>query len=96
MRAAIVQTWTRYSVGVAAWRLGAGRARKEDPVSAGAGVLCLVREGDHVEHGRATLRVVRRRRRRTSCGAATRSATPSNIGDDRCCRAPILLEKITK
>ena len=29
--------WTRYAVGVAAWRLGAGRARKEDPVQAGAG-----------------------------------------------------------
>ena len=26
------------AVGVAAWRLGAGRARKEDPVQAGAGV----------------------------------------------------------
>jgi thymidine phosphorylase len=39
------------AVGVAAWRLGAGRARKEDNVSASAGVLCLVREGDHVEAG---------------------------------------------
>jgi thymidine phosphorylase len=38
-------------VGVAAWRLGAGRARKEDAVSAAAGVLCLVREHDHVEAG---------------------------------------------
>ncbi len=38
-------------VGVAAWRLGAGRARKEDPVSAGAGVHCLIREGDSVEKG---------------------------------------------
>ena len=28
-----------FSLGVAAWRLGAGRARKEDPVSAAAGVL---------------------------------------------------------
>ena len=27
-----------YAVGIAAWRLGAGRARKEDPVQAGAGV----------------------------------------------------------
>src|SRR5690606_27121440 len=29
-----------YGVGVAAWRLGAGRARKEDPVSSAAGVIC--------------------------------------------------------
>ncbi|HVA51963.1 MAG TPA: thymidine phosphorylase [Acidimicrobiales bacterium] len=39
------------AVGVTAWRLGAGRARKEDPVSATAGVTCLVREGDHVDKG---------------------------------------------
>ena len=44
----IVQSVDARDVGVAAWRLGAGRARKEDPVSAGAGVRCLVREGDFV------------------------------------------------
>ena len=37
------------AVGNAAWRLGAGRARKEDPVSAAAGVLCLAKPGDWVE-----------------------------------------------
>jgi thymidine phosphorylase len=36
-------------VGVAAWRLGAGRSRKEDGVSAGAGVICLAKEGEVVE-----------------------------------------------
>jgi thymidine phosphorylase len=39
------------AVGVAAWRLGAGRARKEDSVSATAGVMCLVREGETVQKG---------------------------------------------
>ena len=34
------------SVGLAAWRLGAGRARKEDPVQAAAGVMLRVRPGD--------------------------------------------------
>jgi thymidine phosphorylase len=37
------------AVGNAAWRLGAGRARKEHPVSAAAGVLCLAKPGDWVE-----------------------------------------------
>ncbi|MCC8248653.1 thymidine phosphorylase [Saccharothrix luteola] len=41
-------TLDAYSVGVAAWRLGAGRARKEDPVQAGAGILCLAKPGDRV------------------------------------------------
>ena len=36
----------RLAVGIAAWRLGAGRARKEDPVSAGAGVDAARPAGD--------------------------------------------------
>ena len=39
------------AVGVAAWRLGAGRARKEDPVQAGAGVELHVRPGEWVSAG---------------------------------------------
>ncbi|MEU8229545.1 thymidine phosphorylase [Actinoplanes sp. NPDC048967] len=38
-------------VGLAAWRLGAGRARKEDPVSFGAGIMLKVRPGDTVRAG---------------------------------------------
>jgi thymidine phosphorylase len=40
-----------YAVGVAAWRLGAGRARKEDAVQHAAGVLCLAKPGDRVNAG---------------------------------------------
>jgi thymidine phosphorylase len=43
------------AVGVAAWRLGAGRARKEDPVSHTAGVRCLAKPGEYVEAGRPVL-----------------------------------------
>jgi thymidine phosphorylase len=43
------------AVGVAAWRLGAGRARKEDPVSAAAGVLCRAKPGERVEAGQPLL-----------------------------------------
>jgi thymidine phosphorylase len=39
------------AVGVAAWRLGAGRARKEDDVSHTAGVRCLAKPGDRVRKG---------------------------------------------
>jgi thymidine phosphorylase len=44
-----------WAVGVAAWRLGAGRARKEDPVSAAAGVICRVKPGEPVERGQVVL-----------------------------------------
>jgi thymidine phosphorylase len=40
-----------YGIGVAAWRLGAGRARKEDPVSFGAGIRLKVKPGDRVRAG---------------------------------------------
>jgi thymidine phosphorylase len=40
-----------YAVGLSAWRLGAGRARKEDPVQAGAGIELHARPGDRVTAG---------------------------------------------
>jgi len=43
------------AVGVAAWRLGAGRARKEDPVQAGAGVEMHAKPGDTVVEGEPLL-----------------------------------------
>jgi thymidine phosphorylase len=46
-----VSTVDALAVGVAAWRLGAGRARKEDPVSAAAGVILHRKPGDAVKSG---------------------------------------------
>ena len=43
------------AVGVAAWRLGAGRGRKEDPVSAGAGVVMHAKPGALVRAGQPLL-----------------------------------------
>jgi thymidine phosphorylase len=43
------------AVGLAAWRLGAGRARKEDPVQAGAGVELHAKPGDEVSAGQPLL-----------------------------------------
>jgi thymidine phosphorylase len=42
-------------VGTAAWRLGAGRARKEDDVSAAAGIICLAKPGERVQAGQPLL-----------------------------------------
>jgi thymidine phosphorylase len=46
------------AVGNAAWRLGAGRARKEDPVSAAAGVRILVKPGESVVEGQPLLELL--------------------------------------
>lgn len=40
-----------YRFGVAAWRLGAGRARKDDPVVHSAGIDLAVKPGDSVKRG---------------------------------------------
>ncbi len=42
-------------VGVASWRLGAGRSRKEDPVQAGAGVEIHAPQGTQVRRGQRLL-----------------------------------------
>ncbi|MFW6722843.1 thymidine phosphorylase [Streptomyces sp. MAR4 CNY-716] len=44
-----------YAVGLAAWRLGAGRARKEDPVQAAAGVELHAKPGTPVTAGQPLL-----------------------------------------
>ncbi len=44
-----------YALGVAAWRLGAGRARKEDPVSAAAGVTWTATVGEQITAGQPLL-----------------------------------------
>ncbi|MFI6845375.1 thymidine phosphorylase [Kitasatospora sp. NBC_00085] len=51
----VLTTLDAYAVGVCAWRLGAGRARKEDPVQAGAGVEMHAKPGDTVVAGQPLL-----------------------------------------
>ncbi|MFJ6133244.1 thymidine phosphorylase [Janibacter terrae] len=82
------------SVGVAAWRLGAGRARKEDPVQAGAGVELHARPGDRVTAGQSLMtlhtdtpeRFERARQALEGGWRITREAPPSS---------PIVLDRIT-
>jgi thymidine phosphorylase len=50
-RGGVVSRLDARGVGVAAWRLGAGRARKEDAVDPAAGIVCRVRPGDEVAKG---------------------------------------------
>jgi thymidine phosphorylase len=54
-RSGTLSTLDAYAVGVAAWRLGAGRTRKEDAVQLAAGVRCLARPGARVEAGQPLL-----------------------------------------
>ncbi|GAA1170417.1 thymidine phosphorylase [Ornithinimicrobium humiphilum] len=82
------------AVGIAAWRLGAGRARKEDPVQAAAGVEMHAKPGDEVRAGQPLLtlhtdtperfdRAVSALEGAVSIGAADEVAGPSDIVIDR-------------
>ncbi|MPV36680.1 thymidine phosphorylase [Georgenia subflava] len=51
----VLTTLDAYDVGVAAWRLGAGRGRKEDPVQAVAGVEIHAKPGERVTAGQKLL-----------------------------------------
>ncbi|MEU7530774.1 thymidine phosphorylase [Saccharothrix sp. NPDC042600] len=82
-----------YAVGVAAWRLGAGRARKEDAVQAGAGILCLAKPGDRVSKGQPLLEL------RTDTPDAVPAALASleggwSIGESAPAGRPLVIDTI--
>ncbi len=81
------------AVGTAAWRLGAGRARKEDPVSHGAGVICLVKPGEPVEEGQPLLELRTDERARFG-RAAEALAGGYEIGPEPPPPTPVVLERI--
>ena len=90
----IVQSVDALGVGVAAWRLGAGRARKEDPVSAGAGVMCLVREGDYVVAHQPLFELFADDEEHLARGMAT-IENAVTLGDQATPAESILIERIT-
>ncbi|MHB1208458.1 MAG: thymidine phosphorylase [Acidimicrobiales bacterium] len=91
----IIQSVDALDVGIAAWRLGAGRARKEDPVSAGAGVLCLARVGEYVEAGQPLFELFADDDEHLARGrdAITRAVV---LGEASVPHEPLLLERISK
>jgi thymidine phosphorylase len=91
----IIQSLDALDVGIAAWRLGAGRARKEDPVSAGAGVLCLARVGEFVEAGQPLFELFADDDEHLARGrdAITRALV---LGEEPVPHEPLLLERISK
>ncbi len=56
-RDGVVTRCDALAIGRAAWRLGAGRATKDDPVSAAAGIEVLAKPGDEVVAGQPLLRL---------------------------------------
>ena len=81
------------AVGVAVWRLGAGRSRKEDPVSPTAGAICLRKPGDRVEAGEPVL-VLHADGPERLPGARAALAGAIEVGPEPPERRPLVVERI--
>jgi thymidine phosphorylase len=82
------------AVGVAAWRLGAGRARKEDDVNHAAGVICLAKPGDQVTAGQPVLEL--RGDDETRFAAAIEALSEAvEVGPGPPAAGPLVIDRIT-
>jgi len=81
------------SVGLAACRLGAGRDRKEDAVSAAAGVRCLAKPGDPVRRGQPLLELHTDDPARFAAALAVLDGA-STIGDAPPAQSPLIAERL--
>ncbi|WP_232548109.1 thymidine phosphorylase [Propioniciclava soli] len=89
----VIQSLDALAVGVAAWRLGAGRARKEDPVQAAAGVTWTAGVGDTVTRGQPLFEL--RTDTPERIGRAREAlADAVVIGADAAEPGPVVLERI--
>ncbi|MET8198693.1 thymidine phosphorylase [Micromonospora taraxaci] len=82
-----------YAMGVAAWRLGAGRARKEDPVSVPSGVVLHKRPGDPVRAGDA-LYELRAEDATRIPAALAEAATAVRVSSTAPASTPLVIERI--
>ncbi len=82
------------AVGIAVWRLGAGRARKEDDVSHGAGAMVEARGGDRVDAGQPLL-VLHADDPTRFDGAVAALEGAIVIGDERVAPRPLIADRIT-
>jgi thymidine phosphorylase len=82
------------AVGVAVWRLGAGRARKEDDISFGAGALVEAKVGDRVAAGDPVL-VLHADDPDRFAGALAALEGAIDIGDERVDPRPLIADRLS-
>ncbi len=92
-RDGIVRRLDAYAVGMASWRLGAGRSRPGETVSAAAAVICRTKPGEPVAKGQP---IVELRGDDASRLDAARAelAEAIDIGDEPAPASPLILERI--
>ncbi|MBO0878226.1 MAG: thymidine phosphorylase, partial [Pseudonocardia sp.] len=92
-RDGVLATAEAYPIGVAAWRLGAGRARKEDAVDPAAGVRLLVTPGEPVT-ARQPLLELHTDRPETLPAARAALAGAVTVADTAPDRGPLVIAEV--
>ena len=92
-----VTSMNALAVGIAAWRLGAGRARKEDQVSAGAGIKLHKKPGDRVIQGEPLLTMFTDQDDRFELAEQALAQSPITIGapTEIMTQLPLIIERIS-
>lgn len=92
-----VTSMNALAVGIAAWRLGAGRARKEDQVSAGAGIMLHKKPGDQVKQGEPLLTMFTDQDARFELAEQALAQAPITIGaqSEVMNQLPLIIERIS-
>jgi thymidine phosphorylase len=93
-RAGILQRLDARAVGDAVWRLGAGRARKEDPVSPSAGAVVRLKPGAPVAAGQVLLELHADDEARIPDALAA-LGTGIVIGDEAPAPRPLVARRVT-
>jgi thymidine phosphorylase len=92
-RDGVVRRLDARAVGMASWRLGAGRSRPGETVSAAAGVICRAKPGEHVVAGQPIAELHGDYPERLEAAQAE-LAGAIEIGDDPPSATPLILERI--
>jgi thymidine phosphorylase len=92
-RDGIVRRLDAYAVGMASWRLGAGRSRPGETVSAAAGVICRAKPGEPVAEGQPIVELRGDDPGRLDAARAE-LAGAIDIGDEPPPASPLVLQRI--
>jgi thymidine phosphorylase len=92
-RDGIITRLDAYAVGMASWRMGAGRSRPGEAVSAAAGVMCLAKPGEPVTKGQPILELHGDDPSRLDAARAELTAA-IGIGDEAPPARPLIIERI--
>lgn len=91
-----VTSMNALAIGIAAWRLGAGRARKEDQVALGAGIMLHAKPGDAIVAGQPLLTMFTDEEPRFEIAQQALAEHPITIGSPNDIdRLPLIIERIT-